>query len=86
MKIMSQAEEEVRRVKDQLVAAKERLRTQAEAHKIEVSKCIAKAQEAETKTAHAEDKVKSLSKRWREDKNFLVEQVHCVHLFTEYVK
>ena len=57
---MSQAEEEVRRVREQLDASEKLLRTQAEAHKIEVSKYIAKTQEAETKAAHAEEKIKHL--------------------------
>ena len=79
---MTQAEHQVKCLQEQLTAAEERLRAQGEAHKSEVAASRAKALEAETKATQAEDKVKRLSERWREERNCLVEQVHCMHVFT----
>lgn len=48
---MTQAEDKVKRLEEQLVAAEERLRTQDGAHKIAVAACATKAEEAERKTS-----------------------------------
>ena len=63
---LNQAKGEIKRLMALLAAAENRLSAQDEAHKIELVTCACEAQDAEN----------DLKKSWRDEKNYLLEQVH----------